>query len=377
MKKTGLIITAVAVSLVILAACARPAPSPAPAPAPAPAAKPAAPAPTTAAPAPAVKPIVLKFPHFNPPTSSDLMYAFEPSFKELEEKSGGRVKVERYYSGSLLGDKELYEGILSGIGDFTKLAMGYQPGLFQLITIGEMPYAAPKDANNAVRAINQLIKKGYMDSDLKGLKAFTVVTTTPYNWLFKDKKPMTLEQLKGIKMRNPGAYLGKAIQAVGMAPVSLTPSEVYDGFAKGVVEGVYWMNASFVTYRASDVGKYLLQVSAQFWTASLVAMNEKTWNSLPKDIQGLMEDIFTEKMMLRHLEAWQKTDEPALKTMRDKGIEVYSWPQAEVDKMRKAILPVWDDGVKDLDKKGLNGKQVMTEFVNNLKALGENPPWAP
>ena len=61
--------------------------------------------------------------------------------------------------------------------------------------------------------------------------------------------------------------------------------------------------------------------------------------------------------------------------MKASGITIYDWPQAEIDKARAAVVPIWNQAIEDMDKRGMPGRQIMIYYVAALNTLGENPPW--
>jgi len=296
-----------------------------------------------------------------------------PALKRIEQKSNGRITWQMSFAGGLLKAAEEYEGLINGVADFGRTMLYTQSNLYQIASLGMLPYAG-KDPVNIYKAITELINKGYTKNDLKGLHFFASTGTPSYAFLFRSKQPMSLKDMEGIKVRNPGGYQGESLKALGMTPVSLTPTEVYDAFAKGTMETVYWMRDSFVAYKIYELGKYLLNFDANVFSTVVLLMNEKTWNSLPKDLQ----DICTEEIMTIQAgnpRAFAAGDVQAIETMKKAGITIYDWPQAEIDKARAAVLPIWDKAIADMDKRGMPGKQIMTEYVAALNKLGENPPW--
>jgi TRAP-type C4-dicarboxylate transport system substrate-binding protein len=175
-------------------------------------------------------------------------------------------------------------------------------------------------------------------------------------------------------VRNPGGYQGESLKALGMTPVGLAPTEIYDGFSKNMVEAVYWMRDSMVAYKVYELGKYVLNFDANVFSTVVLLMNEKTWNKLPKDLQ----DICTEEIMTIQAgnpKAFAAGDVKAIEKMKQSGITIYDWPQAEIDKARAAVLPIWDQAIEDMNKRGMPGRQIMLDYVAALKNLGENPPW--
>ena len=296
-----------------------------------------------------------------------------PALKRIEQRSNGRITFKMSFAGSLLKAAEEYEGLINGVADFGRTMLYTKSNLYQIASLGMLPYAA-KDPVNIYKAITELIKKGYAKNDLKGLHFFATTGTPTYAFLFNNKKPMSLKEMAGIKVRNPGGYQGESLKALGMTPVGLTPTEIYDAFSKNTVEAIYWMRDSMVAYKVYELGKYVLNFDANVFSTVVLIMNEKTWNSLPKDLQ----DICTEEIMTIQAgnpNAFAAGDKKAIETMKQAGITIYDWPQAEIDKARAAVLPTWDKAIEDMNKRRMPGRQIMIEYVAALNRLGENPPW--
>ena len=49
---------------------------------------------------------------------------------EVEKRTGGKVEVQTFPGGTLLGAKNMFDGVVSGVADIGCLAMSYQPGRF-------------------------------------------------------------------------------------------------------------------------------------------------------------------------------------------------------------------------------------------------------
>jgi TRAP-type C4-dicarboxylate transport system substrate-binding protein len=316
---------------------------------------------------------VLKYSTADIEASGGQKNAVLPALKRIEQRSNGRITFQMAFAGSLLKAAEEYEGLINGVADFGRTMLYTKSNLYQIASLGMLPYAA-KDPVNIYKAITELINKGYAKNDLKGLHFFGSTGTPTYAFLFRDKQPMTLKEMAGIKVRNPGGYQGESLKALGMTPVGLTPTEIYDAFSKNTVEAVYWMRDSMVAYKVYELGKYVLNFDANVFSTVVLLMNEKTWNSLPEDLQAICaEEIMT--IQAGNPRAFAAGDVMAIEKMKKAGITIYSWPQAEVDKARAAVLPIWDMAIEDMNKRGMPGQQIMIDYVAALNKLGENPPW--
>jgi TRAP-type C4-dicarboxylate transport system substrate-binding protein len=104
--------------------------------------------------------------------------------------------------------------------------------------------------------------------------------------------------------------------------------------------------------------------------------NKQKFASLPPDVQNTIREVAIEYSYI-YLQSGLDTDIDAMNVMKQAGIEVYTWPDAEMNKLKAAAMPIWGKFIDDLEDKGLPGKEMVNEFVSTLKDLGENPPSVP
>jgi TRAP-type C4-dicarboxylate transport system substrate-binding protein len=299
-----------------------------------------------------------------------------PQMDKLEEMSGGRIKVERYMAGSVVTARQEYEGVLTGLIDIGRMRE-YTPGAFTLLSIGVLPYAGVEGTNVSL-AMNEMVAKGYMEQGLKGLKFLTAYVSTPYVIVFKDMKPEKMTDMKGVKVRSPGAMFTLALEAMGAVAVPVTAVEVYDAYSRGLFEGALWTPSAHVDYNTYEISKYLWRMDAQRWASTVVGMNGPTFQRLPEDLKAIVEEVLGPELARRMVvDAYQAYDKVAYGVIEDAGIEVYSFSDSEKAKVATAVIPVWEAAIADFNAKGMPGKQIMTDYVTALKALGENPPWTP
>src|SRR6185369_2244460 len=75
----------------------------------------------------AAESITLTYANF-PPAATFPSVQMERWAKEVEKRTDGRVKVKTFPGGTLLGAKNMLEGVTSGMADIGNFAMSYQPG---------------------------------------------------------------------------------------------------------------------------------------------------------------------------------------------------------------------------------------------------------
>jgi TRAP-type C4-dicarboxylate transport system substrate-binding protein len=369
MKKLFQVLLVVTIiSILVFSGCTGQSPAPAP-----------KPEPTTPAPAPApAQPgsIELKFAYWPPPKAEICGLGFEPWGREIEDATGGVVKV-KYFGGSAMGaPKDHYKLVESGTADIGVFVAEFTPGVFPLSSIANMPLIFPS-SEIAAGALWQFHKKYTFDTELKNVKILAVSPTAPAQLLTKTKQVKTLDDFKGMKVSVTSPLRAKMVEALGAAPVFTPEGEVYTNLERGLVDGrlhewdgaVVWKEMEVTKYRTGNINLSLNQM--------LVAMNLDTWNSLPANIQEIITGA-TGLHMSRHLGMiFDRANNRNLLVLQEYdrkagNPEIYWLPEDERAKWIAAITPYMDAWVKDMEDKGLPGNAALKDvngWVDQYKEL--------
>ena len=70
---------------------------------------------------------------------------------EVEKRTGGKVQINTFPGGTLLGAKAMMDGVIAGQADIGNLCMAYQPGRFLVTNATGLP-AAVRAEIDRVRA---------------------------------------------------------------------------------------------------------------------------------------------------------------------------------------------------------------------------------
>jgi TRAP-type C4-dicarboxylate transport system substrate-binding protein len=304
---------------------------------------------------------------------------------ELERRSGGRVKVKFYLSETLGKAKEMFDLARTGIAEMSGGVQGYTPGYFPLTTIAQLPYPVGSGMSYSVvaKALWQLHKKGLLDKTYNEVKVLSLDPTDVYQ-LFSKKKVMKLEDLKGMKIRSAGGEWPNILNAWGGTAVPVTVADMYLALRNGVIEALMHNWAAAPSWKTYDMVDYVIETHTSCAPLFSV-MNLKTWNSFPPDIQKILDDL-NEEFVGVTVHGWEAKGllgyelygtQEARPLFIKKGVKVYDLPPAEMERLRKAIIPLWETWAKDMEKNGLPGNKVMKEYVSILKSLGAKPVYEP
>ncbi len=303
-------------------------------------------------------PIELRYANLFPPVHIHSK-VFEAWGKEIEERTGGKVKFTYYHGGTLLKGAKIYDGVLTGIADVGMSVFGYSRGVFPAIQAIDLPLAYPS-GKVATRVINDFVKK-FKPDELTKAKFLYLHAHGP-GLLHSKKVVRKLEDLKGLKIRSYG-FNAKVAELLGGVPVAMPQPGVYEALQKGVVDASLSPYEVLKGWKQAEVIKCTVESYSVGYTAGFfVVMNMKKWRSLPYDVQAVMEEV-SEEWIPKQGEAWDKLDRMGKEFTLERGNQVITLSSSEAGRWAKAVKPVFEIYIKSASKRGLPAR----DYVNYLK----------
>lgn len=271
----------------------------------------------------------------NHPRSKSMVY-----FKEqLEKESGGKIKVELYFSGVLGKEAEALEMVKLGN------IQGCRGGLFERANKQFLMYTLPFMFANA----DQVVK--VMNSDLgqeinKGALAngFYIPATgvaggmrQPTN---KVRPIKSVADLKGLKLRTPPIDVTiRTFKELGANPQQVPYTETYMALKTGVVDGQENPFSNCVDMKFYEVQKYLSVLNWQVHPDPFY-VNPEWYNSLPADLKKVFDKVAVDTMNYSNT-TWLASEEGYRKILEDKLI-INELDDAAYQEFVVAVKPVWE-----------------------------------
>ena len=294
-----------------------------------------------AAPVAAQTPIVIKFSHVVAPDTPKGKGAMR--FKELvEQRSGGKIKVEVYPNSQLYKDKEELEALQ--LGSVQMLA----PSLAKFGPLGvkeyevfDLPFLFKDDAafRNTTQTLGlELFKK----LDAKGIVGLTY-WDNGFHIMSANKPLHSVADFKGLKMRiQSSKVLDAQMRALGAIPQVMAFSELYQALQSGVVDGTEGVPSNFYTQKIFEVQKHIT-VSNHGHLAYAVIINKKFYEGLPADMRAIIDGAI--KDSTTYANAIASTENAiALDKIKASGKSVVYMPTAaEMTEWKKALMPVHEE----------------------------------
>jgi TRAP-type C4-dicarboxylate transport system substrate-binding protein len=311
-------------------------------------------------------PIILKISAHTPPPiphSRAGMWIVQ----EVEKRSKGQIKVEYYYSSSLIPAKETIAGLQDGVADMAFVNASYEPGRLPLSTVATLPATSPGKYYPTAKAVADLYKMPEMKAEIDQYNIMYIgpLSNTSYG-IWSKKQIRSLADLKGLKVLATGEH-ATLMKTLGAVPVSMVSPEAYAALQKGILDGGLANPTMGIGYKWEEVSPYYYALPIGNY-GMFVGMNKNSWKKLPADVQKLFLDTHDEACRQAH-QIYQGYGDMMLKKMVAEKRMTVTEPSAEdVGNLKKIAKEViWVKWVKKMEARGLAGQKVLDRWLELLQ----------
>ena len=316
----------------------------------------------------AAKPVTIVFSMVDPKDGS-WRELYDPFFAAVEERTKGMVKFEQHWGGELSGFFESYDNVAMGNIDMAQSMCCMYPNLFPLEDVVSIVRYDVKDL-----AVSQHITelasmfpemaKAYEDSGTHLL--WRTATFPNMSCMGKGKAIRSVDDFKGKKYLSTGPWDAAMWEALGMAPLSMMPSETFLNLQTGVVDGATLTLASLFDFGWGEVVPFCTESNVRCGSFQ-VFINLKKWNSLSPDVQKIMTEE-ADKIPARMDQQQLRFDRDLRPEATKKwGSEFIKFTAADYAKMNELTAPVAVKFKADLDAKGLPGTKILDAWFKLLE----------
>jgi TRAP-type C4-dicarboxylate transport system substrate-binding protein len=137
--------------------------------------------------------------------------------------------------------------------------------------------------------------------------------------------------------------------------------ETPEALQKGVVKGLFTSLEVMKDFKFAELCKFVTMTQTPVYPFAVV-MNMDKWNSLPKDVQKVFDELGTQQS------AWTGVymDKAVKRSMRwskkKQGVKVFRLPKKEKAKWDKLLDPITANWIKVNEAKGLPAKAIVQDI---------------
>lgn len=269
-------------------------------------------------------------------------------FKEIvEEKTGGKVRVEVYPNNQLGNQRDVTEGIQLGTIQMASISSP-MAGFVPESNLFELPFLfANRDHFYAVldSEIGEGLKPAFARRGFILLGYFDVGV----RHIMTVNQPIhSFDDLAGLKIRtmeNP-AHLD-SFRAFGANPIPMAYGELYTALEQGVIDGAEAANTNYFAKKFYEPAPYWAQVG---WIhlVEYVIMSRYFFERLPDEYRYIIEEA-AQIMIVQERQWYSANDIKFLETLKDEGVQVTYPERAPFREASQAVYQAWADKVGGMD----------------------------
>jgi tripartite ATP-independent transporter DctP family solute receptor len=277
--------------------------------------------------------------------------------KEVEKRTGGRYKVQSFYSGSLGGERESIEAVQLGTQELAFSSTGPVPNFVPEAKILDIPFLFRDKAHARAVLDGPIGQEMLAKFEPKGFKALAWGENGIRHMTNSKRSVNAPEDLKGLKMRtmeNPvhvAAYKG-----LGIVTTPMAFPEVFTALQQGTVDGQENPLSVIMASKFDQVQKHLT-LTGHVYSPGIFLMSKPAFDKLSAADKQAFLDAAKEGVKANRARV-DEDDAKGVTELRSKGMTVIE----NVDKAKfvAMLAPVNADFEKQFGKDNI-------ERIRNVK----------
>ena len=298
--------------------------------------------------------------------------------EEVEWRSNGRIKFQRFYAQSLVPSAEQLQAVTTGVADVAPILSSFWPAKIPLSNVGWQP-GVITDSWAGMMALRDLIKshpafKKELE-DQNNVKYVAGASISPYGIISKSRIAK-LDDLKGVTIITLGGSQSDWLKALGGVPVFPPSPDRYDALQKGTVQAIVAQPVSVAVFKYEEVAKFFYEIELGAG-AQYIAMNLDTWKKLPRDLQIIIEElepysIEQAALKFQYEGAQKMIDEK----MKPAGVQFTSPTPDDLRRSKEVAKAVaWEKWISANEARGLPGREIFEKFISLYQKYEAESPF--
>lgn len=285
---------------------------------------------------------VLKFATTNAPTAHLNREVLTPWAEGVNKAAKGVVRIDLIHGAALADHNNFYTRVINDVVQISWGLPAIIAGQFPLTNVASLPFLT-ETSEHASTALWRVyaaggLAKEYADVTVLGFAVF------PQSALHARRPLLSLDEVKGLKVRVGDSVGAAIVLGLGAAPVSMAPSEIYQGMAKGTIDAVLVPYTAFQPFKLAEVTTHHVDASLG-GSVGMVFMARKKFDSLSPAAKAVLVEHSGEAFTRRFGAFWDRIQAQArsdlVKSAKHTVTVVSATEAARHGKAMSAVTEQW------------------------------------
>ncbi len=259
----------------------------------------------------------------------------------VEERTGGRIKIEVYHSSQLGQEKAVIEQVQFGAIDFTRVSISPLSAFAPAFDALQMPYLYSGE-EHMWKVLNGPIGEEFLSSlepaNFIGLAWFDSGARNFYN---SKKEIKSVADLKGMKIRVQESKLMMGlVSALGAVPTPMPFGEVYSALQTGVIDGAENNWPSYFSTSHYEVAKYFT-LDGHTRVPEILIASKISMDRLSKEDQEIIKQAAKDSMPYQ-IKLWKEFEKVSEDKVRAAGSIITELTPEALVEFQNAMKPMYD-----------------------------------
>jgi TRAP-type C4-dicarboxylate transport system substrate-binding protein len=286
-----------------------------------------------------------------PPGNPLADQVLHPWAQRVNKAGAGVLKIDLRDGMAIANLNNSYDRVVADVVQISWLTHGNFAGKFKRSNVGGLPFVSDRSENASV-AMWRLYASGLLDPEYDEVQPITLAVLSQAGFHFR-KAPVSLDNLKGLKVIPPSKETGDLAARLGMAPIVMPVSESFEALQRGTVDGVMLGWTAVLSFKLQEVTTYHADAALGSSTGMLF-ISKKSYQSLPPAARKVLDQFSGEGESRELGKFWDRLQSFGDGLVRGKdGQTLVVAPPELVAKWRAQAQPVieqWARATPDGDK---------------------------
>ena len=261
----------------------------------------------------------------------------------VEEKSGGKMRIDVYPSEQLGSERENVEMLQIGSLAITKVSAAIMESFAPSYRVLNLPYIFISREHTQRVLDSEIGKEILMDGEEFWLRGLAFYDSGSRSFYTKDRPINHPDDLRGLKIRvMPSPSAVSMIRAMGGSPTPISWGELYTALQGGVVDGAENNPPSFYLSNHFEVARYY-SLNEHSTIPDVLLISTKIWNTLTEEEQRWVQEASTESVEYQR-KLWEESERYSLEMAEAAGVKII-YPDKEP--FIERVQPLYDEYKRD------------------------------